>query len=697
MQICSTVQCWFFDLTVNSSSLFAPGYFRKLNKINEHVLNGIGSAISGRSVEESTAGRTGPYNDDRFQERRVVVDSVVSRSSELNYFESPQVAESQDKKAMQFVDDYLSACDLGSYKDIPTRKTDVIKSPPSFRSMGAQSLARRLTLESTASKLTTFDWAEKQVEKAECSTLRLHKDSIFGFSGDRCGSVSVDKKSLNVNLHNEISILQPEEKLPGNMSSPNNSDTVRLSSNDTETIGLNSGICIVPDSMELDEQLDAGISSQNADNAEQYRLTPEESYVGLDTQMAAEAMEELVHAGPPSVDACFTHQGSDNTLLDSSNAVNDKDKSNLGSHEVAFVDWRCKEKRSKSMKISTVQDKSLSRLAAKRFKNQRGTVSQPLVGKKLMTKKLMADEDTTNRRFAAPSSITLQQEEYGSTERCSKQFQKSERLCSRLPRKTADGVKSEPPPKGKKISSNFQEGAHRKGVSLTSNSGPFFELKTDSAKGKENCFLDVADMTPSELNPWVYPKGKRTRQCTSRLAFSRGNQCLPFAAVDNNLEKYPTVKLNEEAVGVSKLLVYNRRRKVSLGREFTGSSLKVVVDLSSSVNNSGVPDRQVQTPFGSYANKPLKQCDTADDASVNMKSGRSGKRKQSLSPLSRSPLMKELMRLGYTDSLPDFLPKDSRRRRATDKVCILFSQNLDTGTLKQQKKVLSATQSQSYV
>lgn len=664
------------------------------------MLNGIGSAISGRSVEESTAGRTGPYNDDGFQEHRVVVDSVVSRSSELNYFESPLVAESQDK-AMQFVDDYLSACDLGSYKDIPIRKTDVIKSPPSLRSMGTQSLARRLTLESTASKLTTFDWAEKQVAKAECYPLRLHKDSIFGFSGDRCGSVSVDQKSPNVNLYNDISILQPEEKLPGNMSSPNNSDTVRLSSNDTETIGLNSGICIVPDSMELDEQLDVGISSQNADNAEQHRLTPEESYVGLDTQMAAEAMEELVHAGPPSVDACFTHQGSDNTLLDSSNAVNDKDKSNLAGHEVSFVDWRCKEKRSKSMKISTVQDKRLSGPAAKRFKNKRGTISQPLAGKKLMTKKLMADEDTTNRRFAAPSSITLQQEEYGSTERySSKQFQKLDRLCSRLPRKTADGVKSEPPPKGKKISCSFDEGAHRKGVNgtcLRSNSGPFFELKTDSAKGKENCFLDVADTTPSELNTWVYPKGKRTRQCTSRLAISQGNRCLPFAAVDNNLEKYPTVKLNEEAVGVSKLLVYNRRRKVSLGREYTGSSLKVVVDLSSSVNNSAVPDRQVRTPFDSSAKKPLKQCDTPDNASVNMKSECSGKRKRSLSPLSRSPLMKELMRLGYTDSLPHFLPKDSRRRRGTGKVCILFSQNLDTSTLKQQKKVLSATQSESYV
>ncbi|XP_047944505.1 PAX-interacting protein 1 isoform X2 [Salvia hispanica] len=70
--------------------------------------------------------------------------------------------------------------------------------------------------------------------------------------------------------------------------------------------------------------------------------------------------------------------------------------------------------------------------------------------------------------------------------------------------------------------------------------------------------------------------------------------------------------------------------------------------------------------------------------------GYSAKRKRlSLSPLSRSPLMKELTRLGYPDSMPDFLPKDSRRRRATEKVCVLFSQNLDTSKLKQQKKIVT--------
>lgn len=734
---CKFVAFSYIGSLFNTASLFAPGYFRRLSKVKKHVLGHLDSAISERSDKESTAGRTGLCNDHRFPENPIVVDSVESRSSEqkpvptnpeeellernmsshetkymdmgkdanygskraeLNYFDSPQVSESQDK-ALQFVEDYLSVCDLGSHKGIPTRKTDMIKSPPCLRAKGAQSLARRLTLGSTASKLTAFDWAGKQIDEAENASPRLYKDLVFGFRGDKPGCVAVDQESSDVKLQNEISNLQSEEKLPVNMSNPNNLDTVWLSSNESEKVGSNPNICIIPDSMELDEQLDAGISRENEENVEQFRLTPDELFIGLDTQMAAEAMEELVHSGPPRVEVCVTHQSSNNLPLDSSNALNNESKSNAASKKVAFVDWICKEKRSKTMKISTVQDKSLCRVAAKRVKNQQKTVSRRLVGQNLTTKKLMAEEflidrteNIVNRRTAAPSRRI--------TERYSlKDFQKLDRACSRRPNETADLIKYDPPQKGKNISSSFQNGSHRKGVNgtcLKSNSGSSFEVVRDTAKGKENSSLDVADSTLSGLIPWVYPKGKRTRVLTPRHAISSSNQGFAFAATDNSLNKHPV----DESVGkVAKLLVYNRRRKVSLGREHAGSSLQLAVDLTSPVTNSDVPGRKVKIPIDSDTNKPIKQTDTTDDASINMKADllskrHSAKRKRvSLNPLSRSPLVKELTRLGYTDSLPDFLPKDSRRRRAMEKVCVLFSQNLDTSTLKQQKKVNSATQS----
>ncbi|XP_057782429.1 uncharacterized protein LOC131000508 [Salvia miltiorrhiza] len=720
--------------------LAPAGYFRRLNKVKKNVLGRLDSAIREMGDEESAAERIGMCNDYRFKEHRVVVDSVVSSSSEqkpvlmnpanteeellerklsseeskymvvgkgTNYdikrsevIESPQVSESQDK-ALRFVEDYLSVCDLRSHEDIPTRKTDMITSPPYLRAKGAQSLARRLTLGSIASKLTTFDWAEMQIDKAEYSSPRLYGDSVFGFKGDKPGSVTVDQESTNVKLQNEIFNPQLEEKLPGNMLISNNFDTIWLSSNDSEKVRSNPGMCISPDSMGLDEQLDAGISRQNVENVEHLRLTPDESCIGLDTQMAAEAMQELVHAGTPMADVCFIHQGSNNPLMDSSNAVNNMSKSNAASQEVAFVDWRCKEKRSKTRKISIVQDKSLCRLAAKRVKKLRKTFSQHVVGKNLTTKKLMAEEffndrteNTINRKTAASSRITLQQEEYGITEKfSSKEFQKLDRVRSRWENETADGIKCDPPRKEKKISSSFHKGSCKKGIgatSLKSNLGTSSEVVRDNAKGKENSYLDVADRTLSEFSTRVYPKGKRAHVSRPRHAICSSNQSFAFASNDNFLKPV------EEAVGREvKLLVYSRRRKVSLGREHAESSVKLAVDLSSPLTDSAVPGKQVNIPIESDANKQLKQIVAADDVSVNMKvdslsKGNSAKRKRSsLSPLSRSPLMKELTRLGYTDSLPDFLPKDLRRRRATEKVCILFSQNLDTSTLKRQKKIVA--------
>lgn len=69
--------------------------------------------------------------------------------------------------------------------------------------------------------------------------------------------------------------------------------------------------------------------------------------------------------------------------------------------------------------------------------------------------------------------------------------------------------------------------------------------------------------------------------------------------------------------------------------------------------------------------------------------GGAGVGKQLLKKISpRSPLMKELSRLGFAESLPEFVSKDLRRRRNMANVQVLFSQSLNDDIRKQQKKVL---------
>ncbi|CAL5357566.1 unnamed protein product [Camellia sinensis] len=57
--------------------------------------------------------------------------------------------------------------------------------------------------------------------------------------------------------------------------------------------------------------------------------------------------------------------------------------------------------------------------------------------------------------------------------------------------------------------------------------------------------------------------------------------------------------------------------------------------------------------------------------------------------LSRFPLMKELISLGIPGPLPQSASKYLRRRRDMASVRVLFSQNLDDDTIKQQKKILA--------
>lgn len=591
-----------------------------MNPVDPDFLNPVRESL----VEELLDERRLSSHEDKHMDLGKVTN-YNCRLAEFNYVESSVDAESQDK-ALRFVDHYLSVNDLGSYRDVQTRKTNLTKSPPHFRSKGSHSLAMRVNLGSSDSKLKTFDWTEKQIEDDEHASPRMNEDSIFESKGDNSGSLSFNEESNNVNLHNKISILQSREKMAGNT----------LNSNDSENIGSNSGIHIVYDSVEFDEQLDAGLSRDDVEKVEDLSDLPDALDIGLDTQVAAEAMEELMHAVPPRFNVS-SHNGSDETLMD-----NKCESNRSAKYGETFVGWRSKRKRSKCMRISDVQGKSKSWSAVKR-----------------------------NRRFSAPPMITFQLEENGFKEHGSmKEFQK----YSRRSKRTTDGIKFNSSMRLKEMAS-FQQDAH---TCMKLNFGSSSEVKIDTTKIEENSNLDGGDWTFSKFNLWVYPKGKRTHQHTPLLSISSSNECSP-------MEKCPSV--NEEGQnGVSKLLVYNRRRKFLLARDQTGSSLTLSVDISSYVNTNALS-------IGSDSNKPSRQCGTFDnlkpssfDASQLLEG--SGKRKKPSNSLPRSPLMKELTRLGYTGSLPDFLSKDSRRQRAMKKICILFSQNLEEGTLKQQKKVL---------
>ncbi|CAA0832085.1 BRCT domain-containing DNA repair protein [Striga hermonthica] len=700
------------------------GYFRRLDKkFRKRVFLHIDSASNDVGDEESNIGRTCLYSKNKFLEHLGVMDNVLSTSAderpvptntkevlfdthcqnsankcsvedshderkssshdsnptntggEAN--ERTQFSESEDK-ALGFVDHYLSVSDLGSYKDMKTIQTKRLISPPSLRSKGSQCLARRVDLARNASNFMTFDWTETHTDTDEYTTLEKNVDPVFGFGGKKSKCLSSFQEPDNFNLRNETLGLHLEEKLAGNLASTDDSNTNLLDSSDIVKVGSNSGFSTAYDSAEFGKQFDVGPLRQNTKGGDFPGLTPEMLDIGLDTQIAAEAMGELILAAPPIFDPCLAFQVSESTSSDSYPVTEKGRQKNVANHEDAFVGWRCKKKRSRCIMISTVGNKDVTCSAVKRSEKQRGLVDLLPVNMNIVPE---------NSKCEEPIRVPM------------KESPRIHLVYKRRSKETADQLKSDSPVKRMKMD-RFHDDVCKIGIKDS-----YSRVKTERSKSEENIDLYAADCTLSlsKLNPWIYPKGKRSRP------LNVSNHCSPFSTVKNNAEKYPTVHDGTQK-RVATLFVYRRRRRVSLEQEHIGTAIEVAGNLSPLVNHDAYTEKQGQIPIELDTTSPAKQHTNFDDAKCSfvnassvMKSlvlpsnmhsplqvlDGSEKCKRQLNHLSKSPIMKELSRLGYPESLPDFMPKDLRRRRATKTVCILFSQNLETSVLKQQKKIMA--------
>ncbi|XP_051142178.1 uncharacterized protein LOC127259073 [Andrographis paniculata] len=678
------------------------GFFRRHGyKFGEHVPLNLDPAI-GVAYDDLSNAETTLLCTDSFEECHVVMDSLMPTSTdqenadevildakyldtargslpayshelislntgkdlkqgceftELKCLESPEPSESPDK-VLDFVEHYLSVSDLGLHEPAePTRKSNRMKSPPPLWSRGSQSLARRMNCELSDCKYLAYNWDTNQFENQTSGHDNLHKKMVTSF--------------------------QSMEKCPGE----NDLDANLLNSKDINK--LCSGVKY--DLLGLNEQLDNGLSKPNVEICEQLKLTPDSLDFGLDTQIAAEAMEALVHA-TPAFDAGFGPQGSDSIPKIHFNAAFENSiLHNVSYPEEAFVGWRCKAKRSRCIKIPRCV---LLKNGCCSDKNQPETPSDTVVQfparKRLRTNNLriMKDlhcgnrVDTSNRKCRGPRGITLKQQEYGYTERDGfKDFQRHHTRYNRRSKEATHVTKPNSPPKQRKMIGLLYGEAGRN--CLQFNCVSSFGVK-----------LNSEERTLSKPKWLAYPKGKRTRQYAPCHLLGSRTPCSPSAEIESDVN-ISSIKNEEVHKRMDKNLVYTRRRKSS-----------VTDSCSPSVSDSPFSDKIVITSIECDTPKSALQWEKSHGlqpyplgGSGNMKSnehmmglpifGSGSHMKQPCNYLSKSSLSKELTRLGYTESLPAFLPKDSRRRRAMDKVCILFSQNLKPNILKQQKKIVS--------
>ncbi|VFQ73927.1 unnamed protein product [Cuscuta campestris] len=185
-------------------------------------------------------------------------------------------------------------------------------------------------------------------------------------------------------------------------------------------------------------------------------------------------------------------------------------------------------------------------------------------------------------------------------------------------------------------------------------SSSFLERFTDQSFKKSLEVMNKKD----NLVYWVHPRGKRTHKGVSRHSSGWNNQYASSTVVSNCNSSTITDK------GIPKC----RDGDISANLKHVDS-----YDLFSIVSSDVVlTDRTINTVS---SGNHIEQYD--------FKGSKHGRR------LSRTFLTKELAKLGHRESLPDFMPRNSRRRKGHTNVKVLLSQGLDKRTIKRQKKIVA--------
>ncbi|CAH9102860.1 unnamed protein product [Cuscuta europaea] len=156
---------------------------------------------------------------------------------------------------------------------------------------------------------------------------------------------------------------------------------------------------------------------------------------------------------------------------------------------------------------------------------------------------------------------------------------------------------------------------------------------------------------------WSHPRGKRTCKGIPHHSFRRNNHYASSSVVSN------CKSITNSYKGLSSCQYGDNSTNLQLAESY--DQLSIVSDVMSS-------------------DQTLKTVSSGNHIAPYIFNGIKKGRQQS-----KSFLTKELTKLGYTESLPDFMPRDSRRRKGHENVKILLSKSLDKSIIERQKKIVS--------
>nr|XP_016454872.1 PREDICTED: uncharacterized protein LOC107779044 [Nicotiana tabacum] len=506
----------------------------------------------------------------------------------------------------------------------------IISSPILSRG-GPQKLASRMNIQNAVKNLGVIDWPERQSDSANGSFSRHRKILTF------------DSKMSGLKKQ-KVSSVQSSEEPMGSMTGLNKA----------ELKFLVEGHMNAEDSFlrKSDEQFDVGEFEQQFEGKRSDTLDTYD--VGFDTQLAAEAMEILLHAPPLKCDTVCALQIPETSIL---------------------------------------KEGEFPESAFSREFNIDSNSSEPTECSSAETEQLRGK----TRNFSSVVRRT--------------RHQVSSNLRSPENQATNPNTESDFPKKRRKphdlveLNDNLLKVAAVRGkVSKSGTDTSRKARKVNMQKQGEIRQSLAAMLSQAKLESWV-SKGKRTHKGARRQSNGSSDLYpLQISADEDNNFKYPD--LNHKAERRPQLLVFKRRIQSSSEKNHSG--LLAIECTHEPCKYSVTSEKMMSMDFKRAESTETAKVNEVISISTNLltndmkfditSSGNSNrsyslngdkKGRQHMRNLSRSTLTQELIRLGYAEKLPGFLPRGSRRRKGAGEIHVLFSQSLDSKLIKQQKKILA--------
>ncbi|KAM3265784.1 hypothetical protein P3L10_002778 [Capsicum annuum] len=636
----------------------------------------------------------------------------------LSYLDSQEPGEESQANALETVDKFLKLNPFDFDQHVDFGKSSVGKSKCVSAASGTKHLARRAAgIADVEGEI--FDWDDNREDEGGGEFFQKKKELLFGripaTEPRKCDSLDPLRRGAKSCGEKEKHPLN-DKKFKGSPRSDSRllSSKARVRSKPSMPRSRKNFV------EELDEQFTVGgddgvVDDGNGDDA------LDGLNVGLDTQMAAEAMETLCFGVPVLENDRSNEKKGDSTLRDSSgkDRVDDESlsKQRHSEKKPRPSDTRPATRLSVQKDAKLVEEHRREKVKPQRSSKKQGSEEQG-AGLRRIKPNMTKSHASRGKEEELRREERPQKESRGSVSVKSYHLQQQHDSFTPVAHRTRHNRAESQPKRHVSAAATFnRSGTDTNACETLINNGTFATNQTANLGNMKSSWGDLCAVD--------HPKGKRshrkmptmgqetTTQSCRRSKRLRGDHSSTSTDVSRKVSKCSPEctpsGIASSGGGSRKKLLYEGTYKghpegTNINDAFSDGNTNALIN-KSPVDSNRKDDvettqsvdeaHRAESSTGDQCEAPASACTTPTNSRILKNSvspicmGDEYQKQSCRKNMSRSSLMREIISLHTTGTQVNSTLKDSRKRREMTNVRVLFSQHLDADTIKQQKKILA--------